>query len=110
MQENVWQLQEAKAKFSAFVRAAERYPQLVTVHGQKRVMMVSWPLFKKLAASLEETTEEKIEEEVGQMQHKRKKHKARETLRVFIANGGNAPFSLTISKLVRIKKILCNEL
>ncbi len=54
MQENVWQLQEAKARFSALVRAAEMYPQTVTVHGKNRVIMLSWPYFRQLMETVME--------------------------------------------------------
>lgn len=110
MQENVWQLQEGKAKFSALMRAAERYPQIITVHGQKRAVVLSWAVFKRFAAAKENTTEERIEQRTEEMQDRQAKYKARETLQKFIKGDGKAPFSLTISKLVRIKKILCNQL
>jgi antitoxin Phd len=44
-----WQLQEAKARFSELVRAAqERGPQTVTVRGEAAVVVVSQRQFRSL--------------------------------------------------------------
>ena len=46
-----WQLQEAKARFSELVRAAqERGPQTVTVRGETAVVVVSQRQYRSLRA------------------------------------------------------------
>jgi prevent-host-death family protein len=43
-----WQLQEAKAMFSEVIKAAVLKPQIITVHGKKNAVILSWDKFKKL--------------------------------------------------------------
>jgi prevent-host-death family protein len=45
--EKVWQLQDAKARFSEFVRHAVVTPQIVSVRGESKVVMVSLSYFKQ---------------------------------------------------------------
>lgn len=45
-----WQLQDAKAKFSELVRAAQRGPQTVTVRGEAAVVVLSQRQYKALSA------------------------------------------------------------
>lgn len=47
--EKVWQLQDAKAKFSEFVREAIVSPQVVSIRGEKKVVMVSLNYFRQMA-------------------------------------------------------------
>ena len=42
-----WQLQEAKAMFSEVVKAAVFKPQIITVHGKKTAVILSYDKFKK---------------------------------------------------------------
>ena len=44
----MWQLQEAKAKFSEVVRMAETEPQIVTMRGRPAVVIVSQQEYLKL--------------------------------------------------------------
>jgi len=39
---STWQLQEAKNKFSEVVRRAQEEPQVVTVHGEPTVLVISY--------------------------------------------------------------------
>ena len=49
MADNVWQLQDAKAKFSQLVRLAIRnIPQVVTKHGNNAVVLLSFEEYQKL--------------------------------------------------------------
>ena len=43
--EGVWQVQEAKAKLSALVQAADRKPQVITVNGRPKVVVLSYRHF-----------------------------------------------------------------
>ncbi len=45
--ERVWQLQDAKAKFSAFVKASLNTPQIVSVRGEPKAIMVSLHHFRQ---------------------------------------------------------------
>lgn len=48
MQENTWQLQDAKSKFSQLVDNAMRHePQIVTKHGNKAVVVISFEDYLK---------------------------------------------------------------
>jgi len=46
---STWQLQEAKNKFSEVVRRAQEEPQVVTVHGEPTVLVVSYGRFHEIA-------------------------------------------------------------
>lgn len=49
MADNVWQLQDAKAKFSQLVSLAIRkIPQVVTKHGNNAVVLLSFEEYQKL--------------------------------------------------------------
>ncbi|PIE74453.1 MAG: type II toxin-antitoxin system prevent-host-death family antitoxin [Deltaproteobacteria bacterium] len=49
MNENHWQLQEAKNKFSSLVNQAQKIgPQIVTKHGQVAVIVISAEEYSKL--------------------------------------------------------------
>ncbi|MCL2655345.1 MAG: type II toxin-antitoxin system Phd/YefM family antitoxin [Coriobacteriia bacterium] len=45
---STWQLQEAKNKFSEVVRRAKKGPQIITVHGEPTVMVISYGEFKEV--------------------------------------------------------------
>lgn len=45
----VWQLQDAKNRFSALIKAAEKEgPQVITVHGQEKVVLLSVEGYQRL--------------------------------------------------------------
>jgi prevent-host-death family protein len=44
-----WQLQEAKAMFSEVVKAAVVRPQIITVRGKEKAVVISIEEYKKLA-------------------------------------------------------------
>lgn len=49
MKNNVWQLQEAKSKFSQLVdRAMHDKPQIVTRHGNNSVVVLSYEQYKRI--------------------------------------------------------------
>ena len=49
MNNNTWQLQEAKSKFSQLVDSAmHNTPQIVTKHGNKAVVILSFEEYKKM--------------------------------------------------------------
>ncbi|MES9856598.1 MAG: type II toxin-antitoxin system Phd/YefM family antitoxin [Sedimenticola sp.] len=49
MKDNTWQLQEAKSKFSQLVEKAMRNePQIVTKHGDKAVVVISFEEYTKI--------------------------------------------------------------
>lgn len=49
MKDNIWQLQEAKSKFSQLVEAAIcNKPQFVTKHGENAVVVLSFEDYKKM--------------------------------------------------------------
>lgn len=49
MRNNTWQLQEAKSKFSQLVDdAIHKEPQIVTKHGDKAVVVLSFEEYKKI--------------------------------------------------------------
>ncbi len=49
MNENTWQLQDAKSKFSQLVKNAMRNePQFVTKHGNKAVVIISFEEYEKI--------------------------------------------------------------
>ncbi|MDR0669723.1 MAG: type II toxin-antitoxin system prevent-host-death family antitoxin [Treponema sp.] len=43
-----WQLQEAKAMFSEVIRSATREPQIITVRGEEKAVVLSMNEYKKL--------------------------------------------------------------
>ena len=44
-----WQLQDAKNRFSALVKAAEKEgPQVITVHGQEKAVLLSAEAYQRL--------------------------------------------------------------
>jgi prevent-host-death family protein len=44
-----WQLQDAKNRFSALVKAAENEgPQVITVHGQEKAVLLSAEAYRRL--------------------------------------------------------------
>jgi len=48
----IWQIQDAKNKLSEVVaRALKQGPQLITKHGERTVVVVSYAEFKKLSKS-----------------------------------------------------------
>jgi prevent-host-death family protein len=62
MGENVWKLQDAKARFSEVVRKARSgTPQIVTVHGEEAVIVTAAKNGKRNAAPEIMTTAEFIE-------------------------------------------------
>ena len=51
MEEKVWQLQEAKNKFSRLVEKAQKNgPQIVTKHGKKAVVVLSFEEYRKMVS------------------------------------------------------------
>ena len=49
MKDQIWQLQEAKNKFSSLVEKARKSgPQIVTKHGKEAVVILSFEDYKKL--------------------------------------------------------------
>lgn len=49
MKDNTWQLQEAKSKFSQLIdRAIHKAPQIVTRHGNKAVVVLSYEEYSKI--------------------------------------------------------------
>jgi len=49
MENSVWQLQEAKNKFSRLVEMAQKEgPQIVTKHGKKAVVVLSFEEYQKM--------------------------------------------------------------
>ncbi len=49
MKDNIWQLQEAKSKFSQLVEhAMHKEPQIVTKHGNKAVVVLSFEEYTKI--------------------------------------------------------------
>ncbi|MDR3147278.1 MAG: type II toxin-antitoxin system prevent-host-death family antitoxin [Treponema sp.] len=44
----VWQLQEAKAMLSEVVRSAAQEPQIITVRGEEKAVVLSMTEYKKL--------------------------------------------------------------
>lgn len=45
----MWQLQDAKNRFSALVKAAEKEgPQVITVHGQEKAVVLSAEAYQRL--------------------------------------------------------------
>lgn len=49
MKDNTWQLQEAKSKFSQLVEnAIHKAPQVVTKHGNKAVVVLSFSEYAKI--------------------------------------------------------------
>ena len=49
MKDNTWQLQEAKSKFSQLVEdAMHKEPQIVTKHGNKAVVVLSFEEYTKI--------------------------------------------------------------
>ncbi len=49
MKDNTWQLQEAKSKFSKLVEdAMHKEPQIVTKHGDKAVVVLSFEEYTKM--------------------------------------------------------------
>ncbi len=53
MKEKVWQLQEAKNKFSRLVKEARKSgPQIVTKHGREAVVVLSFEEYQKMRSPL----------------------------------------------------------
>ncbi len=51
MEERVWQLQEAKNKFSRLVEKARKNgPQIVTKHGREAVVVLSFEEYQKMVS------------------------------------------------------------
>ncbi|MDR2135756.1 MAG: type II toxin-antitoxin system Phd/YefM family antitoxin [Treponema sp.] len=44
-----WQLQEAKAMLSEVVRSAAREPQIITIRGEEKAVVLSMDEYKKLS-------------------------------------------------------------
>lgn len=52
MEVKVWQLQEAKNKFSKLVESAQKYgPQIVTKHGKEAVVILSFQEYQEILSS-----------------------------------------------------------
>ncbi len=52
MNDQTWQLQEAKNKFSQLVEKARKFgPQIVTKHGKEAVVVLSFEDYKKMIPS-----------------------------------------------------------
>ena len=49
----VWQLQEAKAMFSKVVRSSEQEPQIITVHGKEKAVVLSMDSYRNLTTPKE---------------------------------------------------------
>jgi prevent-host-death family protein len=47
----IWQLQDAKARFSEFLREALIAPQTVSVRGENKTVMVSLNYFKEITTT-----------------------------------------------------------
>jgi len=47
---NEWQLQEAKAMFSEVVKKSAKKPQVITVHGEKKAVLMSYEEYYWLIA------------------------------------------------------------
>ncbi|MCL2186248.1 MAG: type II toxin-antitoxin system Phd/YefM family antitoxin [Treponema sp.] len=45
-----WQLQEAKAMFSEVVKASQDEPQIITVHGKKKAVVISYNEYDELTS------------------------------------------------------------
>jgi prevent-host-death family protein len=45
--QNTWQLQEAKAKFSEVVKSAAETPQIITVRGEETAVVISMENYRK---------------------------------------------------------------
>lgn len=48
MHQDTWQLQEAKAKLSAMLKAAQSRPQWITLHGEEAGVLLSAKTYQKL--------------------------------------------------------------
>lgn len=46
--QTIWQLQEAKSKFSALIKKTKKEPQIITVHGEKRAVVLSFEEYQQL--------------------------------------------------------------
>lgn len=46
-EKRVWQLQEAKAMFSEVVKAAQKEPQIITVHGKETAVILSYEKYEE---------------------------------------------------------------
>ena len=58
MEEKVWQLQEAKNKFSRLVEKARKSgPQIVTKHGREAVVVLSFEEYQKIVSHKGDLTE-----------------------------------------------------
>jgi len=52
MKDNLWQLQEAKSRFTQLVEAAmHEEPQIVTKHGDKAVVVLSFEEYSRITKS-----------------------------------------------------------
>ncbi len=65
---STWQLQQAKARFSEIVRAAESRPQFITLRGRKKAVILSYDLF----AWLYKIAENACAAEAGALKEKEK--------------------------------------
>lgn len=46
--QTVWQLQEAKSKLSELVKMTKQDPQIITVHGEKTAVVLSFKEYQQL--------------------------------------------------------------
>lgn len=46
--QTVWQLQEAKSKLSKLIKKTTKEPQVITVHGEKRAVVLSFEEYQHL--------------------------------------------------------------
>ena len=60
MYQKVWQLQDAKARFSEFLREAIFSPQAVSVRGETKAVMVSLNYFKEMNLIKEKSSLENL--------------------------------------------------
>jgi prevent-host-death family protein len=49
LKNTTWQLQKAKARLSEIVRSAAREPQIITVRGEEKAVVLSMDEYKKLS-------------------------------------------------------------
>lgn len=52
MRNNTWQLQHAKARLSAVLRAAENWPQTITVRGRAKAVVMPVRMVKSMLAEI----------------------------------------------------------
>ncbi|AEF83572.1 prevent-host-death family protein [Treponema primitia ZAS-2] len=48
LKSNIWQLQDAKAKFSEVIKSAAKSPQIITVRGEETAVILSMDKYRGL--------------------------------------------------------------